>query len=315
MKRHRVAILALDAVLPLDLGIPAQVFRPRDLTSYEVTTCALTPEVATTAGFSLRVPGTLQDLRQADTVIVPGYFPHQRDLPQEVLQTLAELHAQGRRMVSICTGAFALAAAGVLDGLSAATHWQEAGALAERYPQIRVNQDVLFVDEGNVLTSAGVSSGMDLCLHIIRRDLGAHVANMVARHVVAPPHREGGQAQFIQTPAGPEDSTSLAATRAWALERLGEPLTVTDLARHADMSPRTLARRFMSETSTTPIQWLLRARIDLARDLLETTDLTIDQVAHRTGVGTGDNLRLHFRRLVATTPTAYRRSFSATAGT
>jgi transcriptional regulator GlxA family with amidase domain len=315
MKAHRVAILALDAVLPLDLGIPAQIFRSSRASPYSLTVCGLRPEVATTAGFSLLVPGDLGDVRRADTVIVPGFWPPERELPDEVLDTLAEAYARGRRLVSICTGAFALAAAGVLDGLRAATHWQEADLLAARYPAVTVDPRVLYVDEGTVLTSAGVSSGIDLCLHVVRRDLGAAAANAAARRLVAAPHREGGQAQFIERPVESGDArragVSLAPTRDWALHHLDQPLTVRDLAAHAGVSERTFARRFRAETGVPPLQWLLRARIDRARELLETGNLSVDQVAARTGTGTAANLRLHFRRLVGTTPTSYRRSFRA----
>jgi transcriptional regulator GlxA family with amidase domain len=265
--------------------------------------------VSTTAGFSLLVPGTLDDVRLADTVIVPGYWPPQRVLPGEVLSTLAEVHTRGRRLISICTGAFALAAAGVLDGLTAATHWQEASALAARYPSVTVDPRVLYVDEDTVLTSAGVSSGIDLCLHVIRRDLGAGAANAAARRLVAAPHREGGQTQFIESPVESGVGASLAPTRDWALRRLAEPLTVRALSAHAGVSERTFARRFRTETGSTPLQWLLQARINLARELLEADVLSVDQVARRTGTGTAANLRLHFRRLVGTTPTAYRGSF------
>jgi transcriptional regulator GlxA family with amidase domain len=228
-----------------------------------------------------------------------------------VLRALRSAADRDRRVVSICTGAFALAAAGLLDGRRAATHWRHADALAARYPSIRVDPDVLYVDEGRVLTSAGVAAGLDLCLHIVRTDHGAEVANGLARRIVVPPHRDGGQAQYVERPVPALESGSLDATRAWALEHLGEDLTIRAMARHACVSERTFARRFVAETGQTPLQWLLHQRVLLARQLLETTPATVDEIARRCGLGTPANLRAHFRRQVATTPTAYRNAFLA----
>ncbi|GAB2592930.1 helix-turn-helix domain-containing protein [Streptomyces capparidis] len=310
---HRVAVLALDGVLPLDLGIPAQVFTALPGWPYEMTLCGRSAgPVPTAAGFAVTVAAGLEAVRSADTVVVPGYTPHLREVPAAVLDALADAHARGRRLVSVCTGAFALAAAGVLDGCTATTHWLYADDLAARHPRVTVDPRVLYVDEGRVLTSAGVAAGIDLCLHLVRRDLGARTANQVARALVAAPHRDGGQAQYIRRPlAAATDGASLAATRAWALARLHEPLTVRRLAVHAHMAPRTFARRFLAETGTTPLQWLLAARLDRARELLEGTGLTVDQVAERCGLGSPSNLRLHFRRALGTSPTAYRSAFAA----
>jgi transcriptional regulator GlxA family with amidase domain len=311
-----VAVLAVDGVLPLDLGIPAQVFIavPGDL--YRLTLCGRTARpVPTAAGFAVAVTAGLEALREADTVVVPGYADHLRALPEDVLSALREAHARGRRLVSICTGAFALAAAGILDGRTATTHWKHTGELAERYPRVAVDPQVLYVDEGQVLTSAGVAAGIDLCLHVVRRDLGARTANKVARTLVSAPHRDGGQAQYIERPIAPETpGVTLADTRAWALARLHEPLTVPRLAAHAHMAPRTFARRFVTETGTTPLRWLLTARLDRARELLETTSLAVDHIADRCGLGSPSNLRLHFRRNLGTTPTAYRATFTPTTG-
>jgi transcriptional regulator GlxA family with amidase domain len=210
--------------------------------------------------------------------------------------------------VSVCTGAFALAHAGVLDGRRATTHWGWAGELAKRFPAVRVEPDSLFVDEGEILTSAGLSAGIDLSLHVIRRDFGAAVGERVARHMVAPPHREGGQAQFFK-PEAETHGDSLEMTRRWIAERLAEPLDVASMSSHAGVSPRTFARRFREETGTTPLQWLLSRRVLEARRLLEETDLPVETIAWRTGFGTAASLREHFRRATATTPTAYRRSF------
>jgi transcriptional regulator GlxA family with amidase domain len=213
-------------------------------------------------------------------------------------------------VVSICTGAFALAAAGVLDGLHATTHWRHIDDLERDFPAVVVDRDVLYVDEGEVLTAAGMCCGIDLCLHIVRRDLGAVVANEIARGVVAAPHRDGGQAQYVPAPVPVTGETSLSATRAWALQRLDQPLTLRLLARHAGVSQRTFMRRFAEETGTTPRQWLLNARLGRARELLETSDHPISRVARDCGLGTAANLRLHFRRTLNTTPTAYRHTFA-----
>ncbi|NKQ56944.1 helix-turn-helix domain-containing protein [Amycolatopsis sp. K13G38] len=309
MSVHRVAVLALDGVTPLDLAIPAQIFSARAETPYEMTLCGPDPMVATTAGFRLAVSGGLEQVRAADTVIVPGFEPLQRPA-EAVLDVLAEARDRGRRVVSICTGAFALAAAGVLDGLHATTHWKHIEELERDFPAVAVERDVLYVDEGDVLTSAGVCCGIDLCLHIVRRDLGAGPANEVARGLVAAPHRDGGQAQYVPAPVAVAGQASLSGTRGWALSRLDEPLTLRVLARHAGVSQRTFLRRFTEETGTTPLQWLLNARLARARELLETTTYPVDRVARECGLGTAANLRLHFRRALGTTPTAYRRAFT-----
>ncbi|MGX7761272.1 GlxA family transcriptional regulator [Streptomyces angustmyceticus] len=310
MTAHRIAILALDGVMPLDLAIPAQIFATRPETPYETTVCTPAATVHTTGAFTVHAEGDLEQVRAADTVIVPGTQPPRRP-PEAVLAALAEAHERGKRMVSICTGAFALAAAGVLDGLHATTHWQYIDDFARDFPAVSVDRDVLYVDEGNVLTSAGVCCGIDLCLHIVRRDLGAVVANRIARGLVAAPHREGGQAQYVPAPVAVAGDASLSGTREWALQRLSEPVTLRQLARHAGISQRTLMRRFTEETGTTPLQWLLHARLGRARELLETTDHPVDRVAQDCGLGTAANLRLHFRRVLDTTPTAYRRTFGS----
>ncbi|MEW2356208.1 helix-turn-helix domain-containing protein [Spirillospora sp. NPDC029432] len=312
MATHRVAVLALDRVIPFDLGIPMLVFSDHESSPYRTALCAESAgDVTTSAGFTMRVDRGLDAARRADTIIVPGYEPAARPSPA-VLDLLAGAHERGRRVVSICTGAFALAAAGILDGRRATTHWRHARRLAAEFPRVLVDRDALYIDEGTVLTSAGVSAGIDLCLHIVRTDLGARFANDVAREIVAAPHRGGGQSQYIRRNVPPERGTSLAATRDWALERLRQPLTVADLARHAGLSERTLARRFVAETGVSPLQWLLAARVDLARELLERGDLSITQIADRCGIGTVANLRTHFRRLVGTSPADYRRTFTAT---
>ena len=303
---HRVAVLALESVVAFDLATPAQVFRG----PYSLEVCAVRRgAVTTSAGFSLVADHGLEALRRADTVIVPGYATIDRPPATAALEALRAAHARGARTVSICTGAFALAHARLLDGRRATTHWGSAAYLAERFPAIDVDPNVLYVDEGHVLTSAGVAAGIDLCLHIVRRDHGAEVAARVARRMVVAPYRDGGQAQFVERPLGDGRDGSLAATRAWALDRLFSPLDVRALAAHAGVSERTFARRFRAETGTTPLQWVLRQRVREAERLLERTDLPVEEVAERAGFGTAASLREHFARANHTTPTAYRRSF------
>jgi transcriptional regulator GlxA family with amidase domain len=308
---HRVAILALDAAVPIDLAIPAQVFDGRDGAPYRAELCAeRAGPVPTTTGFDVVATAGLEALQRADTVVVPGFESPTMRPPQPVLDALVQAVDEGRRVVSICTGAFALAAAGVLDGRRATTHWRHAGDLAAMHPAVEVDPGVLYVDEGTVLTSAGVAAGIDLCLHLIRTDHGAELANRVARRIVVPAHRDGGQAQYIERPVPTNAGDSLEPTRAWALEHLGDPLTVAGMARHACVSERTFSRRFLAETGTTPLQWLVRQRVLAARELLERTPAGIDDVAATCGFGSAANLRLHFRRVLSTTPTAYRRTFA-----
>ncbi len=308
---HRIAVLALDAVVPLDLAIPAQVFGNYPEAPYTLIVCAADAgPVPTSAGFAVVADAGVEALAEADTVLVPGFSPHLRVPPEEVLEALRAAHARGARMVSICTGAFALAAAGVLDGRRATTHWRDAADLAARHRAVRVEPGVLYIVEGEVLSSAGVAAGLDLCLHILRRDHGAALANRIARRIVVPPHRDGGQAQYVEQPVPEQPGGSLAATRAWALERLAEPLSVRTLAAHAHVSERTFARRFAAETGVPVLRWLLAQRVDAARAALEASDASVDEIAHRCGFGTAANLRKHFHRAVRTTPTAYRRAFT-----
>ncbi|MEU8239911.1 helix-turn-helix domain-containing protein [Actinoplanes missouriensis] len=314
MKRtegHKIAVLVLPGAAPLDVGITFQVFTPRDgVPTYQLTHCSLAPgPVPGRDGLGFTVEAGLEALTDADTVIVPGYRFPLRPLDQRVLDALRDAAFRGARMVSICTGAFALAAVGLLDGRRATTHWRMAPALAREYPKVQVDGSVLFVDEGQVLTSAGVAAGIDLCLHIIRRDHGVQASNAVARVLVAAPYRSGGQSQYVPRTIPEPLGDVFAATREWALQHLDEPLTLAALARHARVSERTFGRRFVEDTGYTPMQWILRARIDLARELLEGSELSVDQVARRVGLGTGANLRLHFQRVLSTTPTEYRRTF------
>ena len=314
-RRHRVVVLLLEPAIGFDAVIPVQLFgeavddagRPL----YEVTMASLDGgPVRTSSGYAITPQDDASVLSRADTVIVPGTQLHgprrEGTLPPEVAVALASVRRDAR-LVSICTGAFVLAAAGALAGRRVTTHWKHADDLAALHPDVLLDPDVLFTDDGDVLTSAGLSAGVDLCLHLIRRDHGAEVANHVARYCVVPPWRDGGQAQFIerQVPARPDEST--AAAREWALRHL--EADVPALARHAGMSMRTFARRFREETGQSPGAWLIQQRVRHAQHLLEATDLGIDQVADRAGMGTAASLRHHLRTQVGVSPAAYRRTF------
>ncbi|WP_033222525.1 GlxA family transcriptional regulator [Kitasatospora phosalacinea] len=306
---HRVVVLALPGVLPLDLGIPLQVFGSWPDAPYALEVCAERPgRVPVHGGPDLYVPDGLESLAAADTVIVPGCAELSPPSP-EVGAALRAAAERGARAVSICTGAFVLAAAGLLDGRRATTHWQHAAALAAAYPRVAVDPKVLYVDEGAVLTSAGVAAGLDLCLHLVRSDHGARVANQRARTLVAAPHREGGQAQYIDLPPSAPPGAGLARLHEWVLEHLHLPLSVDGLARRAGVSRRTLIRRFHAGTGLPPMRWLLEARLARARELLESTDLTVEAVARRCGLGTPGNVRALFREHVGVPPSAYRAAF------
>src|SRR6202158_1004222 len=288
MNTHRVAVLALDDVIPLDLAIPIDVFSPAP---YRTRLCGPTSPVRTTAGFTINPAGGLRLLSRADTVVVPGYRPHNAPLDPAVLAALRRAHVRGARMISICIGAFALAQAGILDGRPAATHWRFTDELAEQYP----------------------ASDVRAALLCVRTDLGVEDARRFAQELVAAPHREGNQAQFIARPLQTSGVGPIGELCTWAKENLHEQMALEDMAARCAMSPRTLTRHFREATGTTPLQWLLTMRIDEARQLLEATDLSIDEVAERAGFGTGLNLRTHFRRRLDTTPTTYRRNFRAPA--
>ncbi|MFI0938794.1 GlxA family transcriptional regulator [Streptomyces sp. NPDC021020] len=309
---RRIAVLVLEGAKPLDVGIPAQVFTTRESMPYEVRVCGAAPGLVTGGdGLAYHVAHGLGALAWADTVFVPGYrFPDREDPPREVVEALVAAHTRGARLAAISTGAFALAATGLLDGRRATTHWHYTRALAHKHPLVRVDENVLFVDEGSVLTSAGAASGIDLCLHVLRGDLGIAASNHAARRLVAAPYRSGGQAQYVPRSVPEPLGERFAATREWALHRLGEPLTLEALARHAAVSPRTFSRRFAEDTGYTPMQWVMRARVDLARELLERSKRGVEQIANDVGLGTGANLRLHFQRILGTTPTEYRRTFA-----
>jgi AraC family transcriptional regulator, transcriptional activator FtrA len=306
-----IALAATDGMLGFEVAMACEVFAPEPAGLadpwYDVVICG--PGPARAGRFTLQPDRGLDRLVDADTVIVPGLVNTDADLPRELLDAVRAAHVAGVRMVSLCTGAFVLAAAGVLDGLRATTHWAHTDALAARYPRVEVDPDVLYVDNGNVLTSAGKAAAIDLCLHLIRRDHGSTAANAVARRLVVPPHRAGGQAQFVTTPVPVRDDHALADLLPWALERLDQPLTVEDLARQANMSSRNLGRHFRSATGTTALQWLSTQRIRRAQELLENTDDSIDAIAQAAGMGTATTLRRHFSRTVGVPPDAYRRTF------
>jgi len=307
---HRVVVLAPDGVYPFELGIPKRVFGAAG-DRYEVVTCTADGRpVRTNADFSITVEHGAEALRTADTVIIPPFDSSEisRAAPAAVAEALAFV-APGARIVSICTGAFVLAAAGLLDGRPATTHWAMAGLFREWYPQVALDPDVLFIDEGDVLTSAGAASGIDVCLHLVRKDHGSEVANQVARRCVVPPWRDGGQAQYIERPVPDATANGTAAARQWALENLDRPLTLADLAEHSHMSLRTFARRFTEEVGLSPGRWLIQQRLDRARHLLESTDLAVDEIAGRVGFAGGTSLREHLHAAIGVSPLAYRRTF------
>jgi AraC family transcriptional activator FtrA len=314
-KAANVVLVAAEGLALFEFGVASDVFGI-DRTAgygvpwYRVTVCSAGRR-AVTSDSGLRIQGTvgLRALRDADTVIVPPSAPH-APVPDALLRELTRAHQRGARIVSLCTGAFVLAAAGLLDGRRATTHWEECDQLATEYPLVQVDPDVLYVDGGDILTSAGSAAAIDLCLHIVRRDHGAEVAARLARELVVPPFREGGQAQYIDSalpmldPADP-----FLGVLSWVQAHLGEPITIADLASRAAMSKRNFARRFSAALGTTPYRWILRQRLQLAQRLLETTDLSIEAIAEATGFATAANLRARFFDGVHTSPSAYRRSF------
>jgi transcriptional regulator GlxA family with amidase domain len=311
---HQVAVLVLEGAKPLDVGIPAQVFSNRPSMPYEVHVCGAKKGLVTGGdGLAYHVAEGLEALESAQTIFVPGYRePDKKAAPQEVVAALRRAHERGVRLAAISTGAFALAATGLLDGKRATTHWHYTRELAKQHPSIQVDENVLFVDEGDVLTSAGAASGIDLCLHLVRRDHGVALSNYVARRLVAAPYRSGGQAQFVPRSVPEPLGDVFASTREWALARLDEPITLDQLARNANVSARTFSRRFRDDTGYTPMQWVLRARVDLARELLESSALGVEQIAAQVGLGTGANLRMHFHRILGTSPNEYRQTFNTT---
>jgi transcriptional regulator GlxA family with amidase domain len=317
MHRHVVAVLAFDGVVGFDLSIPCQVFsstrHPRGGRPYEVWVCGDREGIDATADgayvFGITPTHDLHAALDADTILIPGGFRGTEPWTGEATALLRKAHANGTRIMSICTGAFLLAASGLLNGRRATTHWAHAGGFAERFPAVRLDPDVLFIDDGDILTSAGVAAGLDLCLHVVRLDHGAAVAAATARSVVMPLQRAGGQAQFIAYEVPGDEGGTLEPTMRWMQENLDRPLTLEEVARHAAVSVRTLNRRFRERTGSTPLQWLIRQRIARAQHLLETTDLRVEAVAGEAGFGTAVAMRRHFARLLGTSPNAYRRAF------
>jgi transcriptional regulator GlxA family with amidase domain len=312
---HRIAIPVTSGMPLFELAVPCEVFgRSRQdfpvTWWYEMQLCAgQKGPVRTTEGLLFEGAFGLDELSQADTVIVPACADTQDDPPPALLEALRAAYDRGARIASICTGAFTLAAAGLLDGRRATTHWMHAAELASRWPAVRVEPNVLYVDDGQLLSSAGSSAGLDLCLHIVRQDHGTRIANALARRLVVPPHREGGQAQYIEQPLPIDGSPNLGPSLDWARAHLELPLTVEDLARQSLMSPRTFARRFRETTGTTPLHWLCVERVRRARELLENTDDTVDRIADMCGFGSAQILRTHFTRVSQVTPHEFRRTF------
>jgi transcriptional regulator GlxA family with amidase domain len=312
---HTVALVVFDRISPFEMAVPCEVFgadrSDMGLPNYRFQVCAAEEGLLRTeVGFGIMAPYGLEGLREAQTVVVPAWRDVEEAPPAELVDALRQSYGRGARLVSLCSGAFILAHAGLLDGRRATTHWMYARALAERFPAVEVDQNVLYVDQGQILTSAGTAAGIDLCLHVVRLDHGAEVANAFARRMVVPPHRDGGQAQYVRMPVAESPGEGrLTDTLAWASANLGEALTVPEMAHHARMSERTFARRFREVTGTTPLRWVLGQRILAAQRRLESSDDPVERVAQDCGFGTGATLRLHFGREVGVSPTRYRVTF------
>jgi AraC family transcriptional regulator, transcriptional activator FtrA len=310
---HKVAVLAYDGLCTFEFAIAVELFglpRPEFERWYAFEVCGLERgPLRATGGVSVLPRRGLQGLLDADTILIPGWRNPEERPPRRVVRALLAAHQRGARLVSICSGVFVLAATGLLDGKRATTHWKYIEKLRVAFPAIRLEPDVLYVDEGNLLTSAGSASGIDLCLHLIRKDFGALTANRVARRLVISPHREGGQAQFIDKPVGEPESPWLSHLLDWIRVRLHDSITLEQLARHARMSKRTLSRRFAETTGSSPLDWMISLRVRQAKDLLETTLLSVEEVAERCGFGSAPTLRHHFRTRVKLTPNTYRARF------
>ncbi|MDP9866294.1 MULTISPECIES: helix-turn-helix domain-containing protein [Streptosporangium] len=317
--RHTVSVLAFDGMSPFELGCVVEIFgipRPElDVPWYELKVCAETPaDLRIVGGFTMRAGHGLDAVAEADTVIVPAVPDVSGPVSPELIAVLRAAHARGARVVSICSGAFALAAAGLLDGREATTHWKYAELLQRRFPLVEVNPDVLYVDGDDVLTSAGSAAGLDLLVHLVRKDHGPGVANSVARRLVIPPHREGGQAQFVQAAVTPvEDDDAVATAMTWALDHLAEPITVAGLAEVAHMSQRTFIRHFARQTGTSPLRWVISQRVAASLTLLESTAAPVEEIAVSVGFDSPVTFRHHFTRAMRTSPSAYRRVFRAPA--
>ena len=317
MKKHLVVALAYDRLCTFEFGCTVELFaldRPElEVPWYAFAVCAAeSGPIRAAGGISVLAPFTLDLLDRADTIIIPGWRDADELPSVALLDKLRAAYRRGARLCSICSGVFVLAAAGVLDGKRATTHWRYAGRLAQRYPSIQVEADLLYVDAGQIITSAGSAAGLDMLLHLVRCDYGAKVGNLVARRLVVAPHREGGQAQFVPRPMARDEGGRLAKLMDWLRAHLAQPHTLSSMARRAMMSPRTLQRQFQDATGLGPVNWLIRERVAVAKDLLELPDTPMAQVAELAGFGSEESLRRHFRRLVATSPGAYRQRFAAT---
>jgi AraC family transcriptional activator FtrA len=314
---RKVALLAYDGLCTFEFGIAVEVFglpRPEIPGWYRFQVCAIEPgPLAATGGFRVLAEGGLADLRRADTIIVPGWRGIHTPVPDALVKALRAAHARGARLLSFCSGVFVLAATGLLDGKRATTHWRYAAQLQQAYPRIRIEPDVLYVDEGQVLSSAGSAAALDLALHLVRRDHGPKLANLVARRLVIPPHRDGGQAQFIERPVR-EEGAALTALLEWMRRHLDRELPLRLLAQQAKMSERTLLRRFEAATGTTPKDWLTNERLGHARELLEGSGLAVERVAAECGFGSADTLRHHFRTRLKLSPRRYRERFELGVG-
>jgi len=317
MKKHLVVALAYDRLCTFEFGCTVELFaleRPElDVDWYDFAVCAVEPgPIRAAGGITVQAPYAPELLERADTIVIPGWRDADEPPPPAMLEAIRAAHRRGARLCSICSGVFVLAAAGVLDGQRATTHWRYADRLAQRYPQIQVQPDDLYVDNGQVITAAGSAAGLDMLLHLVRRDYGAKVGNLVARRLVVAPHREGGQAQFLPRPMARGEQGRLSRLMDWLRSHPAQAHTVDSMAERAAMSPRTLQRQFQQATGFGPVEWLIRERIALAKDMLEEPDLPLARIAERAGFGSEESLRHHFRRLAATTPAAYRRRFTHT---
>ncbi|MER5934296.1 helix-turn-helix domain-containing protein [Streptomyces sp. NPDC002054] len=311
-----VAVVLMNGVAPFEFGIFCEVFgidrSSAGLPVYDFAVCAGEEGPLTLAdtGLTLTPEHGLERLAEADLICLPADRQAPvREYPEPLLEALRQAVDRGARVLSVCSGAFVLGAAGLLDGIRCTTHWMHAPTLMRRYPRALVDPEVLYVDEGRVVTAAGTASGIDACLHVVRQEHGAEVANTIARRMVVPPHRDGGQAQYIRRPLPRTACDTVGEVIAWMTRHLADEITVEHLAERAHMSPRTFARRFLAETGTTPYQWLLRQRVLLAQELLESSDETVDAIAGRCGFGNAAALRHHFLRTLGTTPNAFRRTF------
>ena len=312
---HVITVAVTDGIPVFELAVPCEVFGidRSDIVKpwYDFRLCAAEPgPLRTTAGLTVDTPYGLADLFEADTILLPACSRAvQVEPPEDLLELVREAHRRGTRLVSICSGVYLLAAAGLLDGRRATMHWMHTIDFAYRFPAVQLDPAVLYVDEGDMLTSAGTGAAIDLCLHVVRRDHGAAVANEIARRMVVPPHREGGQAQYASITPRASGGSPLSAVLDWARQRIDQPLTVADLAREAHLSPRTFARRFNDEIGLSPLRWLVQQRVRRAQELLETTDEPVERIARRTGFGTAANLRQHFGRVTSVSPQTYRHVF------